>query len=424
MKKSKISEDIHTEDLQDIISKPPSWLLKWGISLVLFILLAIVTMSAFIQYPDIVSADIRINAVNAPKAVVPRVSGTLSKLLAKEGMKVQTGQVLAWMESSGKHKQVLSLLKKLVQLRSVLDPSFFLLDAPHNLDLGELQGPYQTFYGAYINYQSAIIGGLYLKQKNYLLREMDYEKQQQKRLREQEALYKKDYLLAQKEHQAYSVLAEKKVISPMEMQKRESALLSKQQPLQQISSNILTSQSNLTARSKELAELENKISTERTSFVQALNSIISEMEKWKQQYVLIAQQDGELAYSGIVQEKQYIEAGQPIFYINPKSTNYFGEMHVRQNNMGKVRNGQRVLINMNSYPYEEYGKVEGKIIMITDVPYRDSTYVSKVQLILKKNESQIKLKIGMTGEAEIITEDASLLKRFGRNITKALKRGN
>lgn len=424
MKKNKRSEEIHTEDLQDIISKPPSWLLKWGITLVLSILLVIVVMSAFIRYPDIVRAGVKINAINAPKAVVPRVSGTLSKLLAKEGIRVRSGQVLAWMESSGKHDQVLNLLEKLIRLRNGLDSAFFLLDAPHNLDLGELQGPYQTFYSAYTNYQSAIKGGLYLQQKNYLIKEMDYEKQQQKRLREQEVLYEKDYRLAQKEHQAYSILAEKKVISPMEMQKQESILLSKQQPLQQISSSILASQSNLTARSKELAELENKIRTEQTSFVQALNSIISEMEKWKQQYVLTAQQDGELAYSGIIQEKQYIEAGQPIFYINPKSASYFGEMHVRQNNMGKVRAGQRVLISMNSYPYEEYGKVEGKIVMITDVPYRDSTYLSKVQLFLRKENNSIKLKIGMTGDGEIITEDASLLKRLGRNVAKAVMRGN
>jgi len=423
MKKNKRSEEIHTEDLQDIISKPPSWLLKWGITLVLSILLAIVLMSAFIRYPDIVRAGIKINAINAPKAVVPRVSGTLSKLLVKEGIIVRSGQVLAWMESSGKHDQVLDLLEKLVKLRNGLDSSFFSLDAPHNIDLGELQGAYQTFYSAYINYRSAIKGGLYLQQKSYLIKEMDYEKQQQKRLREQEVLYEKDYLLAQKEHQAYSILAEKKVISPMEMQKQESILLSKQQPLQQISSNILASQANLTARSKELAELENKIRTEQTSFVQALNSIISEMERWKQQYVLIAQQDGELAYSGIIQEKQYIEAGQPIFYINPKSTNYFGEMHVGQNNMGKVRNGQRVLISMNSYPYEEYGKVEGKILMITDVPYNDSTYISRVQLFLKGENTGIRLKIGMTGDAEIITEEASLLKRLGRNITKVVTRG-
>lgn len=424
MKKSRKSEEIHTEDLQDIISKPPSWLLKWGISMVLFILLVIITLSAFIQYPDIVRAGIRINAINAPKAVVPRISGTLSRLLIEEGAKVRSGQILAWMESSANHQQVLRLLEKLVKLRKEVDTSFFLLDAPHDLDLGELQGAYQTFYGAYINYQSAIKGGLYLQQKDYLIREMDYERQQQKRLREQEALYEKDYQLAKKEHDAYRVLSEKKVISPMEMQRQESILLSKQQPLQQISSNILSSQSNLTARSKELAELENKISTERISFVQALNSIISEMERWKQQYVLVAQQTGELTYSGIVQEKQYVEAGQPIFYINPKSTSYFGEMHVGQNSMGKVRNGQRVLIRMNSYPYEEYGKVEGKITMITDVPYRDSTYLSKVQLFLPEKNNQIILKIGMTGDAEIITEDASLLKRFGRNITKAVMRRN
>jgi HlyD family secretion protein len=61
-----------------------------------------------------------------------------------------------------------------------------------------------------------------------------------------------------------------------------------------------------------------------------------------------------------------------VFYVNPGNEAFFGEMTITQNNMGKVKEGQEVLVKLRSYPFEEYGMIRGKIKYIAEVPYKDS----------------------------------------------------
>src|SRR5690606_5289309 len=119
----------------------------------------------------------------------------------------------------------------------------------------------------------------------------------------------------------------------------------------------------------------------------------------------------------IVQPNQHIDAGQELFYINPGSTDFFGEVNVPQYNMGKVKVGQKVLIKLASYPFEEYGVLHGRIGQLNRVPFRDSVFLSRVDIEPPPPQQHaIHPAPGMVGTAEIITEDASLLQRLMRNI--------
>jgi len=93
-------ESRHSEDMQDVISAVPSWLLRWGITLFFGILVLIVGLSALIKYPDIVNAQLKIDSQNAPKPIVSKISGKLTKLLITENETVKAGQPLAYLEST------------------------------------------------------------------------------------------------------------------------------------------------------------------------------------------------------------------------------------------------------------------------------------------------------------------------------------
>ena len=60
-KSNYIEQDLHSEDLQEIIAKPPSWLLQRGISFILLTILMILAISVFIKYPEMVNATLKIN---------------------------------------------------------------------------------------------------------------------------------------------------------------------------------------------------------------------------------------------------------------------------------------------------------------------------------------------------------------------------
>lgn len=418
----------HTDDMQDIIYAPPGWLMRWGIISFLAVLILIISLSAFMRYPDTVKTQLRINSTNAPKSIVSKVSGKLVKILVKENEEVTTDQPLAYLESTANHEQVLGLLSEMQKLQELLLAGAHLpsrsFNTPQHLQLGELQNSYQNFFQSYLTYKASITDGINLKKRAFLQKDLKDILNQKQYLLSQKSLQQKQYELARQEYEMHQKLTEQHVEAKMELKRQENIFLSSQNPLQQTDASLLSNSGTYAAKEKEILELDNQIQEEKSKFIQALNSLISEAANWKKNYVLSASQSGKLAFAGIIQENQVLNAGQEVFYINPANTGFMGEMHIPQYNMGKIKKGQQVLIKLQSYPYEEYGILIGKISTISDVAYKDSIFLSKVEITkngfadLKKT---IHLKNGMKAEAEIVTEDASLLNRVSRNIIKMLK---
>ncbi|GAA4102859.1 HlyD family secretion protein [Mucilaginibacter panaciglaebae] len=417
----------HTEEIQDIIMSPPSWLLRWGIVLFFSVMVLIIGLSAFIRYPDIVSAPLKINSPNSPKPVVSKISGKLVKLLVRQNQHVISGQSLAYLESTANHDKVLKLLKNLKELQKQVlkdkPTTDIVFNQSINIEFGELQTAYQTFFQEYLSYKSAIDNGLYLKTKTYLKQDLKDIILQQQQLNSEKTLHQKELKLAEDEYEMHKKLKDAKVESQAEFRNEESKYLSQKSPLIQTEASLISANTNYSAKQKEILELDNQIIEEKDKFSQALNSLISQTEDWKSKYVLSASQNGKISYAGILQENQILTVNQEVFYINPGHEDFFGEMNIPQDNMGKIKEGQKVQIKLKSYPYEEYGMLTGRITYIADVPYKDSVFMSTVHFNSTRftGLKQAKLKNGMTANAEIITEDASLLSRITRNITKMLK---
>ncbi|WP_158797731.1 hypothetical protein [Pedobacter sp. L105] len=101
---------------------------------------------------------------------------------------------------------------------------------------------------------------------------------------------------------------------------------------------------------------------------------------------------------------------------------FYGEMKIQQDQLIKVKEGQDVLIKLKRYPSQEYGLIKGKISMINDISDNGNRFTSKVEFnpglspILK----HVHLRNGMLADAEIITQDATLLQRLCKSIFKKM----
>lgn len=421
--KSYREEDIHSEDLQEIIAKPPSWLMKRGISFILLTLLMLFSLSVFIRYPEMVPVSMKFNTSNAPKALVSKVNGILVAVLINEGQWVEKQVDIAYLESVGDHKQVIDILERLRRIRnkgaSVIELEN--LVTPTELNLGELQSSYQSFYLAYLNYKAVKRDGIFLKRRSFLQNEVQYIKEQNSRMQRTYELQKKELTLAEAEYEKHKILAEKKVISPMELQQKEAVLLAKRQVIPQMENTLIGNQSNMLVKHKELSEINNQMIEEEKKFFQSLNTFISDAENWKRQYVISTSSAGYLVYGDFLQENQLVKSGDILFYINSGQEDYYGEALIPQSASSKIRRQQEVLIKVKSYPYQEYGYLKGKVDYISDILIRDSLFFSKIALIRTDQDSVIKLKPGIMADAEIITEDQSILKRIWLNLTKSLR---
>lgn len=410
-----------SEEVNEIITAVPSWILRWGITLIFLVLLLVILLSAFIRYPDIVKASLKINSLNAPKEMITHQQGKLVKILVEDNQTVKNNQPLAFLESTGKHQDVILLKKQLELLSQQLNEGKFDQSLPNGLLLGELQGAYQSFYQEFISFANTQKGGFYLTQKSYLQKDLtEIQKLQQQILRQQQ-IQEKEFANISEEYENYKKLKSKNVISNSEFKQQENKYLAGKYPLEQTATALINNKSTYLAKQKELVTLDNTIREQHAKFVQALNKMINEIDAWLLNYVVSATVAGKLSYVGILQENQNVKAGQELFIINPGNASFFGEVQIPQYNMGKVGMGQRVLVKLRSYPFEEYGAINGKINYLTDVALRDSIFFAKVAfdpLVQGSGQYPIVLKQGMMADAEIITRESSLLQRFIRNMTK------
>jgi hypothetical protein len=127
---------------------------------------------------------------------------------------------------------------------------------------------------------------------------------------------------------------------------------------------------------------------------------------------------GNVAFVGVIEPGHHLNANEEAFNIHPVDEQFFGVTEIPQDLINKIKLGQDVLIHFKNYPIDEYGQLRGKITYIADEPIKTGFFTVKINLIHSQIKSPISLKIWMTGEAEIITENISLQKRIYRNIFK------
>ncbi len=192
----------------------------------------------------------------------------------------------------------------------------------------------------------------------------------------------------------------------------------------QINSSIVTNESQQNEKRKEIAELENQIIVQKNTFIQALQTMKSQIKTWEFKYLLKAPVAGTVSFTGFFQENQEMKAGQTLFYVQPDNITYFMEMLVPQYNFGKVRTGQQVLLKFQAYPFELYGAVVGTIEYIAKTP-SDSGYLAKVVLpngLITNYKKPLQYRNGLFAQADIVTENMRLLQRFYYNLVKQIKR--
>jgi hypothetical protein len=290
--------------------------------------------------------------------------------------------------------------------------------------LGEVQASYQTFIQSFITFKDFLNNGFYLRKKTMLQTDLQNIQKLNAILITQKELLQKDLSLTNETFKANESLAKDKVISSMDYRNEESKLIAKKLSLPQINSSIVNNESQQNEKRKEIAELENQISVQKNTFIQALQTIKSQLQAWEFKYLVKATIAGTVSFTGFFQENQELKNGQPLFYVQPTNTTYFVEMLIPQYNFGKIQLGQQVLLKFQAYPYEQYGAVVGKIDYIYSTP-SDSGYLAKVVLpegLVTNYKKTLQYRNGLFAQADIITANMRLLERFYFSLVKQVKR--
>ncbi|SHI86017.1 HlyD family secretion protein [Hymenobacter daecheongensis DSM 21074] len=409
----------HSDELEEIITSRPHWFIRIGTSLFFVLLAALLTLSYLVKFPTIVRCTFFMTSSNAPKSVVAKLNGRIVQILVRERQAVAPGQPLAYLESTANHAQVLKLAQYLDQL-SQNHPSARLMPTDfQSVDfanqLGELQSRYQEFAQIRSQYHSTGAAAFFSKKQQLLEGELANLKRIEKNLTQQSELYSSDSQLAGKELAAQQQLATQGVIAPADVRREESRALAKQFPLKQAESARLNNISAQAAKEQELLELNKLVRDQAEAYLQSLNTLRSAVADWKSRFILSAPGAGKVYFSRFLEVNQVVRANEEVFFLGSTSTHYYGQMLVPQQNLGKVKVGQKVLIKLDGYPFKEYGLLNGKIATIAEMPTTDNNFLAKVVLpdgLRTTYGKKVVYRNRISATAEVITEETSLFDRI------------
>jgi len=434
MMKEENKIELRSEEFQEVLSAVPPWILRWGIIVLAVFTLILLIGSAIFKYPDVIPAQVTLTGTKPPAAIVARSSGKLKELFVTDNQEVKTGEYLAIIDNPARTEDVLSLKKFLdcfvVPPRNDGDTDFL---PDKNLQVGNLQTLYASFYTTlfeYLEYKRL----LYFPQKIQMTKERitQYEAQYRNLLRQQK-IGDEQYVLAGRQFQRDSLLHQKGLIAHEEYEKSQSAYLQSAMSQENMRSNVNNMKIQIAQLKESLLDTGEqdieKSNTLQTQLQLLVSQLKTEIQAWELSYVLQSPVDGKITFTGYWTINQNVNTGEEVFTVIPNNSNnteIVGKAQLPIARSGKVKAGQKVNIRLENFPDNEFGILRGVVKNISLVPSQNgqTTYytveISLPEGLTTTYKKELPYLQNMQGQADIVTEDISLLERFILPIKKVI----
>ena len=116
MKDSEREIELRSEEVQEILARPPHALVRWGITVFFVVLAFFFIGGCFFKYPDVVSAPVTITTEHPPIWMVARGSGKIKEVYRKDRDSVWAGNIIAVLENPAVTEDVLRLKRQLASV--------------------------------------------------------------------------------------------------------------------------------------------------------------------------------------------------------------------------------------------------------------------------------------------------------------------
>jgi len=168
---------------------------------------------------------------------------------------------------------------------------------------------------------------------------------------------------------------------------------------QKVISNFeyLQSKNNYEKANEQLKALEQDYQTnwisDQTTLHQQNNELasnITQTEKEKQQYVILAPMSGSLLQVAGFQKGNFISPTQTLAYISSNNV-LLAECYISPSDIGYIRQNQSATFQFDAFNYNDWGMVQGKVSQVLhDVVLIDQKPMFRVRCALDKNSLQLK----------------------------------
>ena len=424
-------DNYYSEPVQEIMGSIPSWITRWGVTVIAGIFALIIIGCCIIRYPQTLTSSITLTSENPPSDLAARYDGLLDTVCVVNGQKVSGGDLVALLSTPADYGDIMAVRDLLDSLSSrerdalpdaVSSPSLY-----ENYRLGDLQSSWSELVrscSAYLNWSEIDQSG---HQKRLVEEQIGKNREYYGDLLVQKAVLEQDmrYELAGLERD--SLLMVRGAVSRAEYEATLKNWTSKKGSLASFEATLTSTQLSILQLRQQLTELEIQRQNEETEhlrgIMQQASQLKAQVAQWLEQYAVISPADGTVSLQKVWSRGQHVMVGDVIASVVPdEGDRVIGRLQVPSSGFGKVEEGQTVNVRLNGFPYMEFGVLKGVVESIPAVPQTVTTaegnsivYTVEVSFpdsLVTTYGKELPMVQQMDGTAEIITRDRRLIGQF------------
>lgn len=432
MKTSDPNIELRQEEIQEILGVVPPWVIRWGSLTLALVFIGLILGTIWFKYPDRITSQLTLTSSNPPVVMNARQNGRIELLAISDTSSVKKGQLLAVLESSARIDDILEVDSLMVDCQDLLsnpDSIGFFVFPQKDYQFGEWQSSLAAFSKARkdltdFNTQGsnqARIESLKRQLKDYRLL---YDRQYRQRQIKSEEMD-----IQEKQYQRLVALRDSNAISLKEFESGASVYLKAKYDLESSRSTLSQTQIQIDQLEHEIIGLDKDYLEVRDQKInlltQSFDQLAGTISNWKLNYAFIAPIDGTVTFTRVWSQNQYVKQGDRVLtIISGEPGPVIGKVLLPLRGAGKVKAGQKVIVRIDKYPYMEYGSLQGRVESISMVSDQEfySVEISFPNGLITTYKKELVFNQGMSGQAEIITEQLSLLVRIVNPLRSILKR--
>lgn len=422
--------NIRSDEVQDIMQRTPSWIVRWGISIIFILIVVGIFLSWLIKYPEIINGTVKLTTRVSPIKIMSQTSGKLIQLYVKDGEEVKSGKVLAEIENPLSVNGIKYIDNYLELLDKAINSGQSQLPLPNasSIPLGDLQSVFNDLQKDITTFNLNKLYKIDDVQMEDIKKHLAHQKELLDINNKMIAIAKRDLENATIKYESDVVLFKNNVISKQEFFQKQTEYGNKQLQLEQLQQSKIQNEVLINSLQMQLSE---GVYNKNSKYIGTIESIRSHQKiitnyiyGWQQKYRLVASSDGKISYLSNLQPNHFLKADEEVFALFQPDDAIIALAEVPIAGFGKVKVGQKVNLMIDNFPHYDYGILNGRVSKIALLP--NSNYY-RVEIALpdgmKSSQGKmLKFTPEIIGMAEIITDDKTVMQRIFKSFFNIFKK--
>jgi hypothetical protein len=426
--------------IQDMMGKPPGWLLHSGLSAMLAVIVILIGLAAVIPYPEKIEAAFLLQTQTVPLALHEGAGGVVEAILAEDQGEVMSGDTLLVFRSETDWRPVRQLdlwtstfEQSLAEQVAPAEPGATAeatAEALRSLPPGDryptaIQTPVTNLRSIKQAYSSYLITNGVTAEITAYRREITDANRLSGSLVRQVNFYETELGYQQRQNDRMTELESAGIVSTQEAEQAAAQTVSARRQREVLVSSDIQNQLRVQQLRQQILQRNNRHREQLADFdrqlLVQLGQLRSALNAFRDRYVMIAREAGTVSWQPTTREQALASPAELLGYLLPalEDRSIVARADIPATGQGKIAVGDKVVLDFAAYPGREYGQVLGVLDALDPVATVNgqNEYVRRAVITLSDSLTTsygktIPFQYNLSGTARFIIAERTFLEQL------------